>query len=206
MKHVQLYFFIFLLISVFSSTQSKENSPDTHQTVSSGTMMEGTIMSTDIEHNAFVMKTLITRMDTIHIGKSAIIKAGHAGAGRKDLEADNHVKASYEIKKGKKIATSILTYPEGSFLSDTTDLGKSVLIAEGTIQSVDETGSMIVLKAPLEKEYIFSLDPDAVIKSNKKNIPLKDLQPNYEIRVIYSERGSRNIATSVEAKDSIKTK
>jgi len=61
--------------------------------MSAGTMMEGTIMSTDIEHNAFVMKTLITRMDTIHIGKSAIIKAGHASAGRKDLETDNHVKA-----------------------------------------------------------------------------------------------------------------
>jgi hypothetical protein len=206
MKQKKLSLVLILLIAGFHFTLSKENSSDKRQAVSAGSMMEGIIMSTDIEHNAFVMKTLITRTDTIHIGKSAIIKAGRHVAGRKDLKPENYVKAKYELEKGKKVATSILTYPEGSFLSDTTDLGKSVLIAEGTIQSVDETGSMMVLKAPLEKEYIFSLDPDAVIKSGMKHIPLKDLQPNYEIKVIYSEKGSRNIATSIEAKDSLKTK
>lgn len=206
MKQKNLSLIPILLIAVFHCIQSKENPPDTHQTVPLGTMMEGTIMSTDIEHNAFVMKTLITKMDTLHIDKSAVIKAGRRVAARKDLKPESYIKAGYEMEKGKKVATNIMTYPEGSFLSDTTDLGKSVLIAEGTIQSVDETGSMLVLRAPLEKEYIFSLDPDAVIKSGIKRVPLKDLQPNYEIRVIYSEKGSRNIATSVEAKDLIKTK
>jgi hypothetical protein len=185
MKLQKLSAVLIFVIAAFYFAQSKENPPENDQTISKGKIVDGTITSIDIEHNMFVMKTKITKVDTLHLDKSAIIKAGHVVAGRKDLKPDNHVKANYEMKKGKKVATRVLTYPEGSFLPDTSDLGKNVLIAEGTIHSINENGTMMVLKAPLEKEYIFSLDPDAVIKSGLKHVPLKDLQPNYEIRVIY---------------------
>ncbi|MGB7568501.1 MAG: hypothetical protein WBM07_11620, partial [Chitinivibrionales bacterium] len=135
----------------------------------------------------------------LHIDKSAIIRAGRTVTGRKDLTPDKYVKANYEIIKGEKHATGVLIYPEGSFLPDTAELGKDVLIAEGTIQSINDSGNVMLLKAPLEKEYVFSLDPAAVIKSGKKIVPLKELKPMYEIRVIYSEKGSRNFATSVDA-------
>jgi len=184
---------------VLNFAHSRGDPPDNIQSNSTGKIAEGTIQSVDIEHNMFIMKTRITKIDTLHLDKSAIIRAGRAVTGRKDLTPDKYVKANYEIIKGEKHASSVLIYPEGSFLPDTAELGKDVLIAEGTIQSINDSGNVMVLKAPLEKEYVFSLDPAAVIKSGKKIVPLKELKPRYEIRVIYSEKDSRNIATSVSA-------
>lgn len=199
MKQIKLLQTIVLVAGAFCFSHAINNSPENFQKTPSGKIIDGSISSVDIEHNMFVMKTRITKIDTIHLNKSAVIKSGRVVAGRKDLKPDKYVKANYEIIQGKKFATAIVTYPEGSFLPDTTELGKDVLIAEGTIQSIDDTGTVMVLKAPIEKEYIFTLDPGAIIRSGKKSIPLMDLKPNYEIQVIYSEKGSRNIATSVNA-------
>lgn len=199
MNRINLLLAPLFIIAALPFTQALGDPPDNIQRNSIGKIAEGTIQSVDIEHNMFIMKTRITRIDTLHINKSAMIRAGRVVTGRKDLTPDKYVKANYEIIKGEKHATSVLIYPEGSFLPDTAELGKDVLIAEGTIQSINDSGNVMVLKAPLEKEYVFSLDPVAVIKSGKKIVPLKELKPRYEIRVIYSEKDSRNIATSVNA-------
>jgi hypothetical protein len=180
----------FLMMSACRFTFAQGNPPSNPQTMSMAKIIEGTIMSINIDQNMFVMKARISKVDTLHLGNSAIIKAGPVSATRKDLKPNSYIKAGYEMKKGEKQATYIMTFPEGSFRPDTSELGKNSLIAEGTISSINEAGTIMIISAPLEKEYIFSLDSAAVIKSGKKSIQLKDLKPYGDIKAKYSEKAS----------------
>src|SRR5271157_4127235 len=93
---------VFFMIASFYCTQAKDNPPDNLQSNFTGKIAEGTIQSVDIEHNMFIMKTRITKIDTLHLDKSAMIRAGRAVIGRKDLTPDKYVKANYELVKGEK--------------------------------------------------------------------------------------------------------
>jgi len=160
-------------------------------------IFEGTISSVDIENNTLVLKAKVTYEDTIHIDKNAIIRTGSAVSSRRDLNPHVIVQAHYEIKNGAKLATVVLTRPDVSFLPDTTELGNSVLIAEGTIRSIDPSRTLMIIQAPLEREYVFSLDPKTIIKSGIRPIPLKDLKPSSSVKVSFTEKGARKIAKSV---------
>lgn len=199
MKQIKLSLAAIFIITILHGVQSQAILPDNLKSISTGNLIEGTLVSIDIEQNMFVMKAKINEVDTLRLDNSAVIKAGPRIAARKDLRPNKYVKANFELIKGEKHATSISLFPANSFLPDTTELGQNVLIAEGTIESVDPAGTMMVIKAPLAKEYIFSLDPAATIKSGGKHLRLKDLKPNNDIKVKYSEKGHRNVATSVVA-------
>jgi hypothetical protein len=186
--------FLVFAIGVFSKTPNKQ------EAVSNDTLantMEGTIVSVDAEKNMLVLKAKIYREDTLHIDKASVIKAGNKPIKINDLIANSGVKVHYKMNAGKKTASHIFAKPADGFLPDTTKLGENVLVAEGTISMIDQNKTFLTIRAPLEQEYIFSIDPKAEIKSGLQSIPMKDLKPTYSVNIKYWTKDSKKVASSI---------
>ncbi len=177
--------------------QTNATLPKASKSVDNAKIVEGTISTVDIENNMLVMNARIMKEDSVRIDSTSIIKAGAVVSDRKDLKPYTFVRAQYQIKNGEKLATVVVTRPDVSFLPDTTEFGNKILIAEGTIHFIDQAKNLMVIQAPLEREYIFSVDPSTIIKSGIRPVPLKDLKPYYSAKVSYTEKAHRKIATSI---------
>jgi hypothetical protein len=188
-----------LVIMVLIAGLSAKTNPkqDTAKGNTTSKIVEGNIVSVDVDKNSLVLKARIYREDSIHVDKGSVLVVGNKPSTIEDLEANSDVKVRYKMNSGKKSATRISIKSGEGFLPDTTELGENILIAEGSISSIDKNKTFLILKAPMEKEYIFSIDPRAEIKSGLQTVPIKDLKPNYSVNIKYSTNGSKKVAYSI---------
>jgi hypothetical protein len=186
--------FLVFSIGVFSKTPNKQEAANSDTLMK---MVEGTIVSVDAEKNMLVLKAKIYREDTLHIDKASVIKAGNKPIKIDELSANSGVKVRYKMNAGKKTASHIFAISSDGLFPDTAKSGENVLIAEGTVSSIDQNKAFLIIRAPIEQEYIFSIDPRAEIKSGLQTIPMKDLKPTYSVNIKYSTKDSKKVASSI---------
>jgi hypothetical protein len=190
--------YMVVIMVLISGVSAKTNSkPDAANGITDPKIVEGNIVSVDVEKNSLVLKARIYREDSIHVDKASVIIVGNKPSTIEDLKQNSDVKVRYKMNSGKKSAARISIKSGNGFLPDTTELGENILIAEGTISSIDKNKTFLILQAAMEKEYLFSIDPRAEIKSGLQTVPIKDLKPNYSVNIKYSTNGSKKVAYSI---------
>jgi hypothetical protein len=198
--HLKTVSLILITIAAYLFGNSDTVSRKDFETDTVAKLIEGTISSINIENNELKMNATIFKQDTFHLDKNAVIKAGGTVADRGKLQRNVFVKAQYKILNNQKFATVVVTRPQTGFLPDTTELGNSALIAEGAIHFINQDKNLMVIQASLEREYIFSLDSSAIIKSGIRPVPLRDLKPHYTAKVSYTEKDSKKVIQSITTK------
>lgn len=163
-------------------------------------MVEGRIVSVDVSGRSLVLKANIVRVDTFSVDKEAVIHAGKARRTMHDLRPDVAVMVRYVIENGNKILKLLSVKPLHPEAPEPVIKGEDMIVAEGVIQSIKDSGATMVIRASVERQDTFAVDSAALIRSGPKKVTLGEINISSYVNIHYVVEKGKKVVKSIMGK------
>ncbi len=159
---------------------------------------EGRIVSVDAMGSVIVLRARIERKDTFAVGNASVTSPGQKLSTVKDLAPGSPVRVKYAPVKGIKLAAEIVAMPKPWQETPPAIVqGDNMVVAEGTIRSIDDAGNTMIITASTEREDTFALDKSAVIRAGNRMSTLGELRNFVSVNVRYTLQNGKRIVNAI---------
>jgi|WetSurMetagenome_2_1015567.scaffolds.fasta_scaffold00396_26 hypothetical protein len=156
-------------------------------------VVEGSIASVDVDGRSLVLRAKIEREDTFDIGSAVIIKPETPHPAIADLVRNSLVEVRYTMSKGIKVASHIIMQPFKRETPPSIIQEENVIVAEGSITSINDKGGTMVIRAALDRLDTFAVDSAAVIRADGRVSTLDEVKDYLSVNVRYMMKEGRKV-------------
>jgi hypothetical protein len=177
--------------------QQQATNPPLQSQESTPVLREGRIVSVDVAGKSIVVKAKIEREDTFSVDSVTIIKPAKPHSTVRDLVLKSLVRVRYAIKEGKKVATHIILQPLWRESPPPIVKGENAIVAEGVIQSINNKGDVMIIRAAVEQQDTFAIDSTAIVKAGNRVSSLNEIKNYISVNVHYTVKEGRKIVNKI---------
>lgn len=160
-------------------------------------LVEGRIVSVDVDGKSIVLNAKIEKEDTLSIDSTTVIKPEQPHTTVRDLVLKSLVRVQYAIKEGRKVATHII--PQQIWRESPPPIvrGENAIVTEGVIQSINNKGDAMIIRAAVEQQDTFAIDSNAIIKAGNRVSTLNEIKNYVSVNVHYTMREGRKVISKI---------
>jgi hypothetical protein len=191
---------VIMVASGFSWSQHTATQPAPSLPDGKSVMVEGRIVSVNVSGRSLVLKANVEKVDTFSVDKEVVIKAGKIPQTVRDVKPDLPVQVRYGVENGKKVMRFLSIKPLHPEAPELKIKGAEMIMAEGVIQSVEDSGATMIIRAPVERQDTFAVDSAAIIRAGAKKMELGEIKIASYVNVQYVVEKGKKVVKSIIGK------